>query len=290
MAEIPNFNTLFRLDGKVALITGGATGIGYYIAAGFMQAGAQTVILTSRKENQLRDATNKLNAIPGLPGKASYLVSNISTIAGVEKLLADLTKILPETKLDILVNNAAASWGGPFEDFDDWKVAKTFDVNVRAVFNLTRVLQPLLASAGTRDDPSRVIIVSSVGGIVVPHVGQAGAIAYSASKAAAHHLGRNLAMELVPHHITCNIIAPGWFPTRLASPAIEKAGGEEAAGSNNPMGRLGVPEDIAGVAVYLCSRAGTYVNGEDISVDGGHRLMNASAANHIAEVRGKSKL
>ena len=97
-------------------------------------------------------------------------------------------------------------------------------------------------------------------------------------------------MELVPHNITTNIIAPGWFPTRLANPAIEKAGGEEAAGSVNPMGRLGVPEDIAGVAVYLCSRAGRYINGEDISVDGGSRLMNASAANHIAEVRGLNKL
>lgn len=148
----------------------------------------------------------------------------------------------------------------------------------------------MLMAAGTRDDPARNIIVSSVGGITVPHVGQTGAIAYSASKAAAHHLGRNFAMELVPHNITTNIIAPGWFPTRLANPAIEKAGGEEAAGAVNPMGRLGVPEDIAGVVVYLCSRAGRYVNGEDISIDGGVRLMNSSAANHIANVRSKAKL
>lgn len=145
-------------------------------------------------------------------------------------------------------------------------------------------------TAARKEDPSRVVIVSSVGGIIVPHVGQTGAIAYSASKAAAHHLGRNFAMELVPHNITTNIIAPGWFPTRLANPAIEKAGGEEVAGASNPMGRLGVPEDIAGVAVYLCSRAGRYVNGEDISVDGGSRLMNASAADHIAKVRQSSKL
>lgn len=145
-------------------------------------------------------------------------------------------------------------------------------------------------AAGTREDPARVIIVSSVGGIVVPHVGKTGAIAYSASKAAAHHLARNFAMELIPHNVTTNTIAPGWFPTRLANPAIEKAGGEEVAGSSNPTGRLGVPEDIAGVAVYLCSRAGRYVNGQDISVDGGSHLMNASAASHIAEVRQSSKL
>jgi NAD(P)-dependent dehydrogenase (short-subunit alcohol dehydrogenase family) len=151
-------------------------------------------------------------------------------------------------------------------------------------------MQPLLMAAATKEDPARVIIVSSIGGIVVPHVGQTGAIAYSASKAAAHHLGRNFAMELVPHNITTNIIAPGWFPTRLANPAIDKAGGEKVAGASNPMGRLGVPEDIAGLVVYLCSRAGRYINGEDISVDGGNRLMNANAAYHIAEVRKKSKL
>jgi NAD(P)-dependent dehydrogenase (short-subunit alcohol dehydrogenase family) len=158
------------------------------------------------------------------------------------------------------------------------------------ISNLFVRLQPMLMQAATKDDPARVVIVSSVGGIVVPHVGQAGAIAYSASKAAAHHLGRNFAMELIPHGITTNIIAPGWFPTRLANPAIDKAGGEKVAGASNPTGRLGVPEDIAGVAVYLCSRAGRYVNGEDISVDGGSRLMNASAADHIATVRQHSKL
>lgn len=103
-----------------------------------MQAGASQVIITSRKEDGLSDAVNKLNAIPGLPGRASYIVSNISTMPGVEKLTKDLEQALPNGKLDILVNNAAASWGGPFEEFDDWKVAKTFDVNVRAVFNLTR--------------------------------------------------------------------------------------------------------------------------------------------------------
>lgn len=133
-------------------------------------------------------------------------------------------------------------------------------------------LVPFLAEAGTKQDPARILIVSSVGGVVVPHVGDTGAIAYSISKAAAHHLGRNLAVELSSSHITTNVIAPGWFPTRLANPAIDAFGGLDAAGAANPMGRLGLPEDMAGVAVYLCSRAGSYVNGVDVTVDGGKHL------------------
>jgi len=290
MAAIPNFSSLFRLDGKVALITGGSRGIGLYIATGFLQAGAKKVILVARKEDGLVEAVEKLNALPDLSGCATYIVANISRIEGIEQLLVDVKKETGDEKLHILVNNAAASWGGAFEEFDDWKLAKTFDVNVRAVFNLTKKMVPLLANAGTPEDPARVIIVSSVGGIAVFHVGETGAIAYSASKAAAHHLGRNLAMELVPKHITTNIIAPGWFPTRLANPAIEKFGGEEEASKDNPMGRLGKPEDMVGVAIYLCSRAGTYVNGEDISVDGGRRLMQGAMAGHFSNTREKAKL
>ena len=127
-------------EGSDTTSIAGSTGIGYYIAAAFMQAGAKQVIITSRKEDGLSEAVNKLNTIPDLPGRASYIVSNISTISGVEKLTEDLRNALPDGKLHILVNNAAASWGGPFEEYDDWKVAKTFDVNVRAVFNLTRKL------------------------------------------------------------------------------------------------------------------------------------------------------
>ncbi|OAG42467.1 hypothetical protein AYO21_03343 [Fonsecaea monophora] len=287
MAGIPNFESLFRLDGKVALITGGSRGIGLYIASGFLQAGAKEVILTARKEDGLKEAVAQLNALPNIQGRASYIVANVSRIEGIEKLVEETKSRLSDGKLHILVNNAAASWGGPYEDFDDWKIAKTLDVNVRGVFNLTRKMIPLLAAAGTHDDPARVLIVSSVGGIAVLHTGSDGAIAYSISKAAAHHLGRNLAIELVNKNITTNVIAPGWYPTRLASPAIEKFGGEEVAANDNPMKRLGKPEDMAGVAVYLASRAGTYVNGEDISVDGGKRLMMGSYASPLSEPKSK---
>jgi NAD(P)-dependent dehydrogenase (short-subunit alcohol dehydrogenase family) len=131
---------------------------------------------------------------------------------------------------------------------------------------------PLLSRAATPGDPSRILITSSVGGIIVPHVGARGAIMYSVSKAAAHHLGRNLALELAPKNITTNIVAPGFFPSRLAGPQIDHLGGVDVVGKQNPLGRLGLPEDIAGVVLYLCSRAGSYVNGEDISIDGGARL------------------
>jgi len=131
---------------------------------------------------------------------------------------------------------------------------------------------PLLSATATPASPSRVLITSSVGGIMVPHVGARGAIMYSVSKAAAHHLGRNLALELAPKNITTNIIAPGFFPSRLANPQIDYLGGEDVVGKQNPMGRLGRPEDIAGLVVYLCSPAGSYVNGQDVNLDGGARL------------------
>jgi NAD(P)-dependent dehydrogenase (short-subunit alcohol dehydrogenase family) len=158
-----------------------------------------------------------------------------------------------------------------------------------AVANLARMV-PLLSKAAKPTDPSRILITSSVGGIIVPHVGERGAIMYSVSKAAAHHLGRNLALELAPKNITTNIIAPGFFPSRLANPQIEFLGGEDKVGPTNPLGRLGRPEDIAGVVLYLCSRAGAYVNGEDISIDGGTRLRVGTHPGSL-DTRGKeSKL
>lgn len=171
------------------------------------------------------------------------------------------------------------SRGGPFENSPDWSSQKILDVNVRGVFNLARLFTPVLASSGSHEDPSRVIIMSSVAGTHVPHTGDNGTIMYSASKAAAHHLGRNLAVELGPRNITCNVIAPGFFPSKLADGLIEILGGRKKLESRNPRRRLGLPEDIAGVILFLCSRAGNYVNGEYISVDGGERLQQGQQSN-----------
>ena len=136
---------------------------------------------------------------------------------------------------------------------------------------IMRRFTPLLARAGTRADPSRIIIVSSTAGTTVPHIGDHGTIMYSASKAAAHHLSRQLAVELGPRNITTNTVAPGFFPSKLANGLIENLGGREQLEDWNPRKRLGEAEDIAGVMVYLASPAGAYVNGEDIAVDGGMR-------------------
>ena len=192
-----------------------------------------------------------------------------------------------DDKLDILVCNAGATWGGPFEPTPDWSSKKVLDLNVRGVFNLARLYDDsnlmqyayaessrftsFLERAGTRTDPSRIIIVSSTAGTTVPHIGEHGTIMYSASKAAAHHLSRQLAVELGPRNITTNTVAPGFFPSKLANGLIENLGGRQQLEDWNPRKRLGEPEDIAGVMVFLASPAGAYVNGEDIAVDGGVR-------------------
>ena len=190
----------------------------------------------------------------------------------IERLVNEVKK--HESTLDILIANAGATWGGPFEPTPDWSSQKVLDLNVRGVFNLARLFAHMLASSGSAQDPSRIVIVSSTAGTTVPHVGEHGTIMYAASKAAAHHLGRNLAVELGPRNITCNTVAPGFFPSKLANGLIEILGGQDELERDNPRKRLGEPEDIAGVILFLCSRAGNYVNGEYISVDGGQRFAS----------------
>lgn len=143
------------------------------------------------------------------------------------------------------------------------------DLNVKAVFNTIRLFTPLLEKTASVRDPSRVIITSSVAGLGVGTIGKQGTYGYSASKAAVLHLGRNLALELGPRHVTVNSICPGFFPSKMSNGLLEMSGGAEQIGKANPMGRLGQPEDIAGVVVYLSSRAGAHVNGESIAIDGG---------------------
>ncbi|KAI2480124.1 3-oxoacyl- reductase [Pyrenophora tritici-repentis] len=274
MSELKDFNRMFRLDGKVALVTGGSRGLGLHTATGFLLAGAKKVFISARKaegEQGIDQAVEKLNRLP-VSGKAVGIAANVADTEDIERLVKKVQET--EDSLDILVCNAGATWGGPFDSTPDWSSKKVLDLNVRGVFNLARLFAPLLERAGTRQDPSRIIVVSSTAGTTVPHAGEHGTIMYSISKAAAHHLSRQLAVELGPRNITTNTVAPGFFPSKLANGLIEILGGQQTLEDSNPRKRLGEPEDIAGVMVFLCSPAGAYINGEDIAVDGGMRFAS----------------
>lgn len=171
--------------------------------------------------------------------------------------------------VDILLANAGATWGEPFDTHPDGAFGKVLDLNIKAVFNTIRLFAPLLQARATLEDPSRVLITASVAGLGIGSLGKQATFGYSASKAGVIHLGRNLAVELGPRHITVNSICPGFFPTKMSTGLLELSGGQKKFADANPLLRLGRPEDIAGMVVYLCSRAGSYVNGEAIAVDGG---------------------
>jgi NAD(P)-dependent dehydrogenase (short-subunit alcohol dehydrogenase family) len=190
-----------------------------------------------------------------------------ATLEGVKHLVAQVSA--QTEHVDILLANAGATWGEGFDTHPDGAFAKVMDLNVRGVFNLIREFAPLLQKRASAEDPSRVVITASVAGLGIGTLGKQGTYGYSASKAAVIHLGRNLAVELGPRGITVNSICPGFFPSKMSNGLLDMAGGAEALGKGNPMRRLGRSEDIAGVVVYLTSRAGSHVNGAAIEIDGG---------------------
>ncbi|CAM1510084.1 Fc.00g004190.m01.CDS01 [Cosmosporella sp. VM-42] len=275
MSQLKNFENMFSLEGKTALVTGGSRGLGLHMATAFLRAGCSLVVITARKregEQGIDQAVEKLNNLSGIKGKAVGLAANVANSDDIVRLVGDVKKVLAGKGLNILVCNAGAAWGSRFEDAPPSSSVKILDLNVRGIFELVQKSLPLLEAAASKADPARVITISSTAGTNVPHVHEHGTIMYSTSKAAANHLARNLAVELGPRNVTSNIIAPGFFPSKLAQGLINNLGGIDELSKDNPMGRLGEAEDIAGVAVFLCSRAGGYVNGVDIAVDGAARL------------------
>lgn len=210
-----------------------------------------------------------LNRLPGLAAGAQAISvpADSATVQGVQALVDGVRQ--HTAHVDILLANAGATWGEPFDTHPDSAFGKVLDLNIKAVFNTVRLFAPLLQARATLDDPSRVLITASVAGLGIGSLGKHGTFGYSASKAGVIHLGRNLAVELGPRHITVNSICPGFFPTKMSTGLLELSGGEKKFAAVNPLLRLGRPEDIAGMVVYLCSRAGSYVNGEAIAVDGG---------------------
>jgi NAD(P)-dependent dehydrogenase (short-subunit alcohol dehydrogenase family) len=258
---------LFSVTGKKALVTGGATGIGHMIATALVNAGAD-VMIASRKGADCEKTANELNAL-GASGRAEGFAGDVSTEAGV-LALAEKVKRRTE-RLDLLVNNAGTSWGAPFESFPYHGWTKVLAVNVTGLFHLTRELMPLIEKGANLDDPSRIINLGSVMG-TQPLADDA--YSYTASKAAVHHLTRTLAVEFAGRHITVNAFAPGPFQSRMT--AFATATDEQAAkvGSRVPLGRIGRPDDIAGATLYLVSRAGSYVTGAILPIDGGQSVQH----------------
>ncbi len=248
---------LFSVQGKTVLVTGGSRGIGEMIATGFVENGAR-VYIASRKAAECERVAAELSQ----KGSCFAIAADLSTEAGC-RALADAVASR-ESALHVLVNNAGANWGAPYEEYPDSAWDKVLALNVKSVFHLTRFCTPLLEK-GVRDgDPARVINIGSIDGIQAPALET---YAYSASKAAVHHMTRVLATRLAPRKITVNAVAPGPFQSKMMAATLEQF--EEAIVQGCPLKRIGEPEDMAGIAIYLASRAGAYVTGTVIPVDGG---------------------
>lgn len=249
---------LFDLSGKVAVVTGGTRGIGLMMARGLLDAGAARVYVSSRKADGCAQAEAELSK----HGQVTAIQADLSTEAECLRLAREVGE--REQALHVLVNNAGATWGAPLAEFPAAAWDKVLDLNLKSPFFLTRAFLPLLEAAGTLDDPARVINVGSIDGLHVPSLPT---YSYSASKAGVHHLTRVLARELGPKHITVNAVAPGPFESKMMAATLDAFGDAIAAAA--PLRRIGRPDDMAGIAVYLASRAGSYVTGTVIAVDGG---------------------
>ncbi len=259
-------DTLFSMSGKVCVVTGGSSGLGSYMAQGFLEAGAERVYITARSAEKLQAKAQELSALAA--GECVALVGDLATMPGVEALASQLAE--REQHIDVLVNNAGLGTGGAFDKMsvDDWD--RTMDINTRSPLFLTQALLGLLKARATVDAPSSVIFISSVAASeVFAHV-----MAYSTSKKAVEHLTPQIALALADDHIRVNAIAPGRFFSEMTRGAWQDPEAEsyKAELQRLPAHRYGDMHDIAGVAIMLCSRAGAYFTGEVLNVDGGHRL------------------
>ncbi len=249
--------SLFDLSGKVAVVTGGTRGIGLMMARGLLDAGAK-VYISSRKADACAAATKQLSAF----GDVTAIAANLATEDECLRLAAEVGAVEP--LVHILVNNAGATWGAPLAEFPASAWDKVVDLNLKSPFFLTRALLPRLEAAGTADDPARVINVGSIDGLHVPTLPT---YSYSASKAGLHHLTRILASELGPRHITVNAVAPGPFESKMMEATLADFGDDIAGRA--PLRRIGRPDDMAGIAVFLSGRGSSYITGAVIPVDGG---------------------
>lgn len=252
-------NPLFAIHGKVALVTGGTRGIGLMIAKALVQAGVKTYIC-SRKEQACVEAAQELQQY----GEVHAIAADLSEMSEIKRLAETITE--KEGQLHIVVNNAGASWGAEFESFPESGWDKVMDLNLRSIFFLTQQLMPLLKAAATEEDPSRVINIGSIDGLTCSAFEN---YSYTASKAALHHMTRQLALNLAKAHININAIAPGPFATKMTEGILRQKEGDEWI-EKIPLKRTGNACDMAGTAVFLCSPASAYITGAVIPLDGGY--------------------
>ncbi|MFY9783553.1 MAG: SDR family oxidoreductase [Acidimicrobiales bacterium] len=253
-------NSLFDVSNKIVLVTGGTRGIGEMIARGFVEAGA--VVYISSRKAEVGDALAKeLSKI----GPCTSLPADLSKESECQRLASEIAE--REAHLDVLVNNAGATWGAPMDEYDEVAFERVLALNVKGVFHLTKFLRPLLEVNATAESPSRVINIGSIDGIHVPSMET---YAYSASKAAVHQLSRHLAKFLAPL-VTVNAIAPGPFESKMMRATLEAHG--DAIAAATPMKRIGKPSDMAGAAIFLASPAASYITGAVLPVDGGNATL-----------------
>ena len=257
-------SSLFSVNGKIALVTGGTSGIGYMIAQGLVKHGAK-VYVASRKAEACANTAEALSAF----GTCIGIPADLSTEQGCVDLVNEIQQ--REGRLNILVNNAGVTWGAPLEQYpaDAWD--KIQNLNVKSAFVMTQKSLPMLEAAASAADPARVINITSVAGQMY---GSMQAYAYGPSKAALNHLTKILAGELAAKHITVNAIAPGVFPSRMTTFVLKDEKMAEQQRNAVPLGRLGEPEDMEGLAVFLSSQAGAYITGNVIALDGGTALKS----------------